>query len=596
MKKNITNIIAAFLLIIMFFIAFFSQLDDSLTMDEKAHIPAGYSYISQQDMRLNPEHPPLLKDLAGFSALIGSKITNQPINFPSNLDSWQKQVNGQWDFGNDFLFNSGNNADSIILWSRLPMILLGLCLGFFIFKWARQLYGNKAGLLALLLFCFSSTFLAHTRYVTTDVGAAAAFFIATYYLIKWLKQPAKKNLIIAGIVYGLAMLTKFSLVLLIPYFIFLTIIYSIANAKSDYFKILVKNLLLLFIIGLICLMLIWPVYQYHVLNYPAEKQFSDTSYHFKDLNNKPGIGILTNSITWMSDKPILRPYAQYMLGFIMVFRRAAGGNTNFFLGEVSNQAWWNYFPTVYFLKESLAFHLLTIIALLYALYKIKQPFRKKLFSRICLWISNHFTEFAMISFLVLYWTVSIRSNLNIGVRHILPTFPFIYVLISGQIIAWLKFSKTYFKYLIIIILLLWYVLAAVLIYPYYLAYFNEYVGGAKNGYKYVTDSNLDWGQDLKRLADWVEKNNVSSIYLAYFGGASPEYYLNGKLKPWAWWQDHKPLDLQQGDFLAISATLLQEGRGQAKPGYTGSTDHYKWLDDQPLIATIGYSIFIYQIK
>jgi len=231
-NNKITNILAGCLLVLMLLLAFLSMLDDSATMDEMAHIPAGYSYISQKDMRINPEHPPLLKDLAGLSVWLGSKLTNSPINFPSQAKSWQEGVNDQWEFGDVFLYKSGNDADQIIFWARLPMLLLMILLGFYVFKWSRELYGNKAGLIALFLYSLSPTFLAHGRLVTTDVGAAAAFFIATYYLVKWLQQSNKKNLVKAGLAFGLAMLTKFSLVLLFPYFVFLVVVWTLVGKKQ----------------------------------------------------------------------------------------------------------------------------------------------------------------------------------------------------------------------------------------------------------------------------------------------------------------------------------------------------------------------------
>ena len=147
------SIIAALLLIFVFFAAIFSMKDDSLTMDEMAHLPAGFSYLTQKDMRLNPEHPPLIKDLAAIPLLF---IKN--IKFPSEIDAWQKDINGQWDFGFRFLYETGNPADKMIFWGRIPMILILILLGFYIFKWTKELYGNRAALIALFLFSFSPTF------------------------------------------------------------------------------------------------------------------------------------------------------------------------------------------------------------------------------------------------------------------------------------------------------------------------------------------------------------------------------------------------------------------------------------------------------
>ena len=130
MSNRNTNIIAAALLLIMFLAAVTSMRNDSLTMDELAHLPAGYSYLTQKDMRLNPEHPPLIKDLAAVPLLF-----IKGINFPSDVSFWKDDVNGQWGFGWYFLFQSQNPADQMIFWGRIPMILIMIVLGFYLFKW-----------------------------------------------------------------------------------------------------------------------------------------------------------------------------------------------------------------------------------------------------------------------------------------------------------------------------------------------------------------------------------------------------------------------------------------------------------------------------
>jgi len=596
------NILAGMLLVIMFFTMFFSMLNDSATMDELAHIPAGYSYIIKKDMRLNPEHPPLLKDLAGISILICSKITHKIVHFPENIKAWKEDINGQWDFGGYFLYNSGNDADKIIFFARLPFLILAIILGIYIFKWTKQLYGNKAGLIALFLYSFSPTFLAHSRLVTTDLGASAGFFISTYYLIRWLKNYNKKSyLISAGIVFGLSMLVKFSLALLIPYFIALVFLWSILYFKNPpkyypsfkYLKNCCKMLGYLLLIGIIGMVLVGCVYQYHTFNYPKLKQKSDTSFILSSFGNRT----LANLVIWMSDKPILRSYAHFLLGLFMTLQRAAGGNTEYFLGEISAAGWWYYFPVVYLLKVPLVLHILTLLALLYAAWKIKQPFWKKPLLRIWNWMRKDFEEFAMLFFIILYWSISIKSNLNIGLRHVLPVFPFLYVLVSGQITKInlnLKNKKLLITYrLSLIALLFWYAFSSLSVYPHYLAYFNELVGGAKNGYKYAVDSNLDWGQDLKRLTQWVNENNIQKIYVDYFGGGSVKYYLKEKYLPW--WGDRNPSEMTESKFLAVSATFLQGGRGLPVPGFDQKTGYYRWLDNYKPVKVIGYSIFVYKI-
>lgn len=580
MSNKTTNILVALLLLFVFVASVSSIKNDSLTMDEVAHLPAGYSYLTQKDMRLNPEHPPLIKDLSAVPLLF-----IKDIKFPSSIKAWQTDVNGQWDFGRYFLYQTGNPAEKMIFWGRLPMILILLLLGFYIFKWARKLFGNCAGLLALFFFSFSPTFLTHGRLVTTDVGAAAGVFIATYYFIQALKHPTARNIIIAGIVFGIAQLLKFSVILLIPFFGLLGLVWWLT--KSGKFWQTVKIGLFVFLIGFI---IVWPVYQYHVWNYPPEKQLADAEVYLRDAPEP-----LKNVILWSSNKPLLRAYAQYFTGLFMVFHRVAGGNTTYFLGEVSNLGWWHYFPIVYAIKIPLAFHILTLIALIYAACFIRRSssYGGAIKNRITNWLKFHFPELAMLTFIIIYWAVSIKGNLNIGVRHLLPVFPFTFLLVSGTIVKWLKKPWVKLRYAILIIFILWQAFSVVSVYPHFLAYFNELVGGPSQGHKYVVDSNLDWGQDLKRLKNWVEERNIDKIYVDYFGGSDPEYLLKNKYAPW--WGTRNPEELPKGSYLAISATFLQGGRGKVIPTIEQPEGYYLWLNQYKPIAKIGYSIFVYRI-
>jgi hypothetical protein len=287
----------------------------------------------------------------------------------------------------------------------------------------------------------------------------------------------------------------------------------------------------------------------------------------------------------------------------MVINRGTTGHTTYFLGEISAKSWREYFPIVYSIKEPLAFHILTLIALLFAAWLIKKPFWQSPFSRMKNWIKNHFGEFSMIFWVLFYWMVSINSNLNIGIRHLLPVYPFTIILVSAMIIKWLNSSQCpengsrdirLGKYLLLGGLLIWQALSVVSIFPHFLAYFNELVGGPNNGYLYVVDSNLDWGQDLKRLVKWVEKNKLKKIYLDYFGGGDPKYYLGEKYLPWE--GKKNPKEFPKGNYLAVSANQLQGGRGKAIRGFDQPTDYYMWLNRYQPITKIGYSIFVYYIK
>ncbi len=575
-----TKILAALIILSALILAVFSVKNDSVTTDESPHITAGYSYLTQKDIRLNPEHPPLIKDLAALPLLF------QKINFDTNHYSWKTDINGQWSAGSHFLYESGNNPDTIAGASRLAILIIFALLCLMVFKWARARYGDNTALFVLTLTALSPNILAQARYVTTDIGASLAFITAAYFFVKQIKNPSGKNIFYAGLAFGLAQLLKFSLILLLPMFfiIIAALAWSEYNHRLKIFWNHFKRLLAVVIIGYL---LVWPVYQFHVWNYPPERQKSDTAFILSSFPVKPAARLVAN----MSDKPLLRPYAQYLLGLFMVLQRTGGGNTTYFMGEISATAWKSYFPTVYILKEPLPILILLLFSLILAWPK---PGLGQITVRLKKWIKNHTDELTWVVIIGIYWASSISGNLNIGLRHVLPTFPFIYLLISGKIGQWIKPEGQRFpnpiKLSLAAILALWYIIESVLTFPHYLAYFNELAGGPANGYKYAADSNLDWGQDLKRLKDFVEKNKIEKIKVDYFGGGSPRYYLGNKYE-----QLNPNNSDQRHGWIAVSATLLQGGRGQAAKGYDRDTTYYRWLDEYEPISKIGYSIFVYKI-
>lgn len=565
-------------------LAITSVWNDSPIVDEIPHIGAGYSYVAKGDYRLNPEHPPLAKDLAGLA--LGFLDLNHSA-FTTKY--WTEDVNGQWDFGRNFIFNSDNDAQKISRTAKAPMFIFFVLSAILIFVWSKKLDGAKAGLLALFLFSFSPTVLAHSRFVTTDVPALFGVLLSSYFFIRAIKEPGRKNILIAGVTFGIAQLTKFSLFLLVPYFIFIALVYGWlyrSQLRSFIWTVLV------IIIGYV--VVVWPIYGLHVINYPPEKQKSDTSYLLGSHGNR----FLADRVIELSDKPIIRPMAQYGLGLLMVTQRSAGGNTAYFLGEIRNTAWKEYFPFVYLVKEPLPFWILVFIALFgifksFKIYKLKSKNPTQ-------WVKDNFDKFTMLIWLGIYWYTSIASNLNIGVRHLLPVYGFTYILLAepiSKIIKNVKIKNPIPKFSILIfafyILFAWYLIENLRVYPYYLTYFNQLAGGPAGGHRYVVDSNLDWGQDAKRLADWIRENKIEEkIYLDYFGWADPNYYYKDKYAHLSA-GDYKSLreflnDNPQGGWVAISATFYMNSR--EKPH-----ESYAWLDPIPPTAVIGNSIFVWHI-
>lgn len=629
--KKYQYLFVAVVLVVVFLISIIVSDQESTTSDERAHIPAAYSYVKYLDMHVNPEHPPLLKDMAGIPLLFMN------LSFPIDDPLWTEGLreplgdrfihNEQWHLGTKFIFSdNGRQADGITFWSRFPIILLALVLGFFIFQWTKELVGTAAGFFALLLYSFDPNILGHNHYVTTDLGIAAFIFISFYFFIRFIKRPTGINTALAGIFLGLAQLAKFSAVLLFPFFILVILVYVLAKKKPEYIraanwkfklKALWEYILKYILIVIICFIIIWVLYAINTANMPPDGIRKVAEAY---MGNGTAGQITKKIIGSISDVPILRPWADYFWGVAMVFVRVAGGNTYYFLGEVLKEAKALYFPLVFFIKETLPFLFLLLATSLFTLFQIgKNLYEQKggLFKRVWEIITNYLrtgvVQYSMLGFVILYSYLSITGNLTIGFRHLFPIMPFLYVLITKKVFDFSKnirsgTSRRTFNTLLVITAI-WIILIPVIHFPSYLSYFNELVGGPKNGHAYVTDSNLDWGQDLKRLDNWIKRYNramivggdmckiaeynfigncgepIEKIRVDYFGGSNPEYYLGDKFIQQHSWEGPQP------GWYAISVTFLQENIYDSGP----NSGKYAWtLNYEPII--IGDSIFVFYVK
>jgi hypothetical protein len=598
--KNKHLFLATFCLIaLMSFLMYFSAKHDSLTFDEKAHIGAGITYLQKQDYRVNPEHPPLAKDISALG-LIGKNI-----KFPVNDDFFNlnkentTEFNGQvinkniewwrqFNLGNNILFKeNGNRADEIILSARIPMMILTIVLGLLLFFVAWKWFGKHTALLTLFFFCLSPTFIAHGRLVTIDIVAAFGLVLATYLYLEFLKNPNNKNILLAGLGFGIAMISKFSLILLIPYFGIMAIVWPLVK-KQNVLEYILKT----FAIGFLGLVLVvWPVYSWHLSGEPVAKQIFDVQ---ETIKGNP-IPVARDFVYFLMNNSITRPIGYWAFGVLMAGQRTVWGNSTYFMGGVASNGWKEYFPTLYMLKEALAFHVLTILALIYlAINKIKFLFKKdnNKFSQL---VYTHLPECAMFLWLIIYWGIALVGNLNIGLRHIIPVIPFTYILVAlginkiyrtieeGHPMAKKMFTTFLFA------MIAWQIVAVVGAFPYYISYFNEIVG-IDNGYKVATDSNYDWGQDFGDLVAYINNNKIDKIKISYFGGADLDYYLKGK---------YEMLDVDKGKqkgWIAISLNQLQGQRAVPVRNYDLPTDKLMWLNNYQPVARAGKSILIYHIE
>jgi len=629
-QKNYKLIIILSLALTVF-LSILNAKNDSLIYDEDAHIPAGYSYLTRFDMRLNPEHPPLLKDLAAIPLL----FMKLDFNVPQEI--WEGDPNTvQWQSGSYFLYSSTNNPDKIIFWSRLPIILIFVLLALFIFKWTWEISSLGAALLAFILFTYDPNILGHNHYVTTDLGIAASTTFVFYYFVKFLKDPIWKNVYWLAGFLALVQLTKFSSVLIFPVFGLILIGYSFVklarHPQDNTLKFKIKNFgeylgkfIAAFVISLI---VVWIAYFLSTFNMPKEKLPEIANYYFSKNNLQ---SIYSKKVLFaLNDSSFFRPMAVYLFGIMRVFQRVTGGNTTYFMEQVNKIGFYSYFPIVFLIKMTIPTLIFIFSAIGIALYGFFHRFRKiagvtkiNIFSRFTNFIRTHVLESLILLFISIYLASSISGRLNIGIRHLFPIFPFIFILLSKTIFSFIKKLHTpkqvKLAHSIIIALCVILILNTLSTYPNYVSYFNAFAGGPKNGYRFVVDSNADWGQDLKRLKNWIQEYNhcamtkspdacvsykypieegkpIQKIRVDYFGGGynthqeDLRYYLGNLCE--IWHGDTRPI---VPGWYAISTEYLQNSiYDLTEP----SIKSYRWIKEKNIkpYYQVGTSILIYKIN
>ncbi|MGB4873666.1 MAG: hypothetical protein WBP47_26705, partial [Candidatus Promineifilaceae bacterium] len=290
---------------------------------------------------------------------------------------------------------------------------------------------------------------------------------------------------------------------------------------------------------------------------------------------------LFQSAPWDQLNHLSGPMPTFWAGIAKIFDLGSGGRAAFLLGEFSTEGFPAYFPIAFITKTPLPILLLLPLA-----------------AGLLLWEKR--TRGTAVFFLVpplLYFLFSLQSGLNIGYRHLLPMLPFLLVLISGLTVQTLKISQTLRVYALRIGAL-WLLAVTLWIHPHYLSYFNLLAGGPANGGRILVDSNIDWGQDLLRLQQWMADNDVEKVKLGWFGTADPAYYgLNYEPMPgfprpefYGLWT-HPPFNpaAPEPGIYAISVSSLWES-------HWGEKSVYPWFRAREPDARIGYSINIYDVR
>jgi len=565
-------------------------LTTSPTSDELPHLASGYTYLTTRDFRLNDEHPPLLKEFAALS------ILNQHLWRPQLDPFWRSALevpNAQWRFAHAMFYGRRpeyadtptteriprsaffNDAEALFTRARIAMLFFPLLLAIVIFAWAGEVWGWWGGAVAIVLFAFDPNFIAHGGLITTDVGVAALMAATLYFFWRCSRNASAINIVAFAICFALAIVAKFSALLLIPMVIILFF-----HARS-------RRILIAIGCAAATIIVVWAAYGFRysasaerprplvmVVNdwYAARSllaQYPDgpPEAAIQRARSTIHIGTLGRIVLFAND---LHVFPEAYLYGLALQQRNAYARWSYLNGEGSHTGFPTYFFYTFIYKTPEA----TIALIALAVIGLRR--RRTSALPFLIWP------------IAIYMAFSIASNLNIGHRHILPIYPFLYV-IAGSL--WSAAARRRFLAVAACALV---ALPACMVWGKHLSYMNLIAGGPRNGYEKLIDSNFDWGQDLKRLGKWAE-HRTEPLNLVYFGTADPRFYgIPYRNLPYGYGMDPvmQP-DLTSHDF-AISASALMGVNADVEPArhYWRQflAEHHARQVDQA-----GYSILIYRL-
>jgi hypothetical protein len=530
---------------------------NSPTYDEGIHLSAAFAGLTRKDYRLVLEHPPLGRRLAALPLLF------QKVSLPEEPKHWTSD--SYWSYSFQFLYQCGNDADTLLRSGRLAMLFWPLLLIGAAYAWALDLFGPKGALLTLVLSVFNPTLLAHGHLVTTDTAVAALMLLSLAAYQRWLVRPSSRTAIECGLMVGGAIAAKLSgLLIVVALGLHLSwrlwkILFGAAPPLPG--PKLRRGLEVALMIVVVELVL-WGVYGFRFRASP------DPAFDLRSVIVNPA---------WSSRLlgfPLLPE--SYSFGIANLNALSALGHPTFLLGEHSLHGWPAYFLFALLVKTPVA-ALLLFGAAAWA------------------WMRRRSTalpgEGVLLLAATLLLAVSSLSHLQIGIRHILPIFGFLAVLAGGLFAGLPRFRDSIAAGLLATLVIG--VLAAS---PSYLAYFNLPSRLFAAPHRMLVDSNLDWGQDLSRLKKYMESNRIATVKLGYFGSASPRHLRldHQRLPALNLYSQHEPewraaAGFAPGDVVAVSATCYAGAYLEHPDFYRRALGHL-----QPE-AVLGGSILVYRI-
>ncbi|HEY63561.1 MAG TPA: phospholipid carrier-dependent glycosyltransferase [Caldilineae bacterium] len=489
-------LLPAVLLLIFATLALTSVAHKTHTADEPKHIVQGYAFVRTGDPRLNSHDPPLVNALSALPLLMIDD--GWPFPFTDENDAWRRadlvEVRRP-------LKPYITRPEALIL-ARMPIVGLGMILGALLYRWVAQVAGRTAATAALFLFAFSPNILAHSRLGTTDIGMALGTFLTAYLVWRYARRLAPGSLLLVGLVLGLATMTKhlaLALLLIAP------VAAGLASYLGGPSRRWLRDSLAVLAAGivgwLLALIVFYGVHPQTVIS--LEPSYDRWVRSIKALRALLGEGRVAD---WVDDLLTYTPLpaAPYIRGILVnVILNNAEGHMTYLHGKIGGQGWPEYFLVAMAVKTPLPSLLLWLGGLVHlagcCVRGRPLPLgRAGLYSALAVWL---WTTVAFIAIMTC-------SRLHIGLRHILMVYPFVFA-IGGISASILLRARRLWGMILVALLGLWYVMANARIYPHYLEYFNELIGGPANGYQWLVDANLDWNQDKGYVERYARERGIT---------------------------------------------------------------------------------------
>ncbi|HWW98432.1 MAG TPA: glycosyltransferase family 39 protein [Edaphobacter sp.] len=461
---------------------------ESLTFDEDNHIFAGYMMHKTGDYGLNPEHPPLVKLFATLP-LLGKDLWTPP------LQGRDFKTESYLD-GRDFLAHNDGAGQRLVFRMRLTAGLLALALALAVFLAGQEWFGTSAGLIALLLLVFDPNVLANSALVTTDIGVSLFFLLAIYAFYRYVKNPTLLRLLLAGIAAGLLLATKHSGILLAPMLLLLIGWETVSAPKGTRNKLALRLCGAFAAIVAIGVLVLWSFYGFRYIARPPGLQLSTSLENYAaPLSHFNASAVLTIARLHLLPE-------SYLMGLVDV-KRMAEFYPTFIFGKIYPHGQWWYFPIAILIKTTLG--LLALIALaFFAMFTGRLRQRREL-------------AFVLIPSVV-YLGSAILAGMNIGARHILPLWVFLFILAGAGIVALASVNRRWAW--VGAALIAAHIASSLAAFPNFIPYANEAWGGQRNVHNLLSDANVDWGQQLLQVKQWQDNHPDEECWFAYF--ARPE--------------------------------------------------------------------------